>query len=182
MPHEESCVRDWRGQPDYFFYSQRFLEIIKRSYKIKKSWWTGILLIHHRHKQSPPVLAEKFAVLPFSNLAACYYAIPCLWLVRPSVSMICGSDGILAKPINDNGKIANGSFSPPGLSCAHTPTAAYPSRAPRTPRALRPARLSDAPSFTRLASAHLRCWRRVVAHARDGEWDGALLPQQQPRL
>jgi hypothetical protein len=23
--------------------------------------------------------------------------------------MICGSDGILAKPINDNGKIANGS-------------------------------------------------------------------------
>jgi hypothetical protein len=25
------------------------------------------------------------------------------------VSMICGSDGILAKPTNDNGKIANGS-------------------------------------------------------------------------
>jgi hypothetical protein len=25
------------------------------------------------------------------------------------VSMICGSDGILAKPINNNGKIANGS-------------------------------------------------------------------------
>jgi hypothetical protein len=24
--------------------------------------------------------------------------------------MICGSDGILAKPTNDNGKIANGSF------------------------------------------------------------------------
>jgi hypothetical protein len=27
------------------------------------------------------------------------------------VSMICGSDGILAKPTNDNGKIANGSES-----------------------------------------------------------------------
>jgi hypothetical protein len=26
------------------------------------------------------------------------------------VSMICGSDGILAKPTNDNGKIANGSI------------------------------------------------------------------------
>jgi hypothetical protein len=26
------------------------------------------------------------------------------------VSMICGSDGILAKPTNDNGKIANGSW------------------------------------------------------------------------
>jgi hypothetical protein len=25
------------------------------------------------------------------------------------VSMICGSDGILAKPTNNNGKIANGS-------------------------------------------------------------------------
>jgi hypothetical protein len=25
------------------------------------------------------------------------------------VSMICGSDGIMAKPTNDNGKIANGS-------------------------------------------------------------------------
>jgi hypothetical protein len=25
------------------------------------------------------------------------------------VSMICGSDGILAKPTNDNGKIVNGS-------------------------------------------------------------------------
>jgi hypothetical protein len=26
--------------------------------------------------------------------------------------MICGSDGILAKPTNDNGKIANGSVGP----------------------------------------------------------------------
>jgi hypothetical protein len=26
------------------------------------------------------------------------------------VSMICGSDGIMAKPTNDNGKIANGSI------------------------------------------------------------------------
>jgi hypothetical protein len=56
------------------------------------------------------LLIEKFVILPLSILAACYYAIPCLWLVGPSVSMICGSDGILAKPTNDNGKIANGSI------------------------------------------------------------------------
>jgi hypothetical protein len=65
---------------------------------------------------------EKFVVLPLSNLAACYYAIPCLWLVGPSVSMICGSDGILAKPTNDNGKIANGS-----ASSNFTPTPTHPS-------------------------------------------------------
>jgi hypothetical protein len=53
---------------------------------------------------------EKFVILPLSILVVCYYAIPCLWLVGPSVSMICGSDGILAKPTNDNGKIANGSL------------------------------------------------------------------------
>jgi hypothetical protein len=53
---------------------------------------------------------ENFAILSLSILAVCYYAIPCLWLVGPSVSMICGSDGILTKPINDNGKIVNGSL------------------------------------------------------------------------
>jgi hypothetical protein len=37
------------------------------------------------------------------------------------VSMICGSDGILAKPTNDNGKIANGSpFKTKFLSDHHT--------------------------------------------------------------
>jgi hypothetical protein len=35
------------------------------------------------------------------------------------VSMICGSDGILAKPTNDNGKIANGS-SPYATATRHT--------------------------------------------------------------
>jgi hypothetical protein len=56
------------------------------------------------------LVGEKFAILPLSILAVCYYAISCLWLMRPSVSMICGSNGILAKPTNDNDKIANGSL------------------------------------------------------------------------
>jgi hypothetical protein len=32
--------------------------------------------------------------------------------------MICGSDGILAKPTNDNGKIANGSIFTVVLLCS----------------------------------------------------------------
>jgi hypothetical protein len=52
---------------------------------------------------------EKFAILPLSVLDVYYYVIPCLWLVGPSVSMIYGSDGILAKPINNNSKIDNSS-------------------------------------------------------------------------
>lgn len=50
---------------------------------------------------------EKFVILPLSILVVCYYVIPCLWLVGPSVSMICEPDGIPAKPTNHNGKIAN---------------------------------------------------------------------------
>jgi hypothetical protein len=34
------------------------------------------------------------------------------------VSMICGSDGILAKPTNDNGKITNGSLAVASSVCA----------------------------------------------------------------
>jgi hypothetical protein len=34
--------------------------------------------------------------------------------------MICGSDGILAKPTNDNGKIANGSDGDTGVSLTQT--------------------------------------------------------------
>jgi hypothetical protein len=54
------------------------------------------------------VWSEKFVILPLSILVVCYYVIPCLWLVGPSVSMICRPDSILAKPTKDNGKIANG--------------------------------------------------------------------------
>jgi hypothetical protein len=40
--------------------------------------------------------------------------------------MICGSDGILAKPTNDSGKIANGSC----LTDLHTPACSLPPPGP----------------------------------------------------
>jgi hypothetical protein len=52
-------------------------------------------------------LFEKIVILLELVLALRYYVIPCLWLT--SMSIICWPNSILVKPINNNGKIPNGS-------------------------------------------------------------------------
>ena len=63
----------------------------------------------------------------------------------------------------------------------HTPHRRIPEENPRaSPQRGRP--ILFPPSATRLACAHVRCCLHGGGHARRGDWDGALLPQREPRL
>jgi hypothetical protein len=50
---------------------------------------------------------EKFAILAFLTWAKCYYVTLCLWLVGPSMSMICGPESKIEKFATESDKIAN---------------------------------------------------------------------------
>jgi hypothetical protein len=79
-----------------------------------------------QHQSFGPPVIEKFAILAFLTWAKCYYVILCLWLVGPSVSMICGPGSKIEKFTTESDKIANcplwfGAQCPINITCRDLP-------------------------------------------------------------